>query len=170
MLGHSQTEDRIKESGMNYILFHNVLYMDTIPNFVGEKVFETGIHLAVGGGRVPFALRSEIGEAIANALLESSCDNSTYNLTGSESYSFDDVAAVLTKLSGQEVSYVPIEKSAFEAQLQERGLPDIVAQRIVGFMTDIGNGQEDEVSSDLRNLLGRKPAPLEEGLKILFKF
>jgi len=151
-----------------YILFRNVLYMDTIPNFVGEKVFETGIHLAVGLGRVPFALRSEMGEAIANALLESKCDNSTYNLTGSESHSFDDVATVLTKLSGKEMRYAPIERAAFEAQLKERGLPDIVAQRIVGFMTDIKNGQEDEVSPDLQNLLGRKPASLEEGLKILF--
>jgi len=168
MVGHFQTEDYIKASGLNYALFLNVLYMDTIPLFVGERVFDTGIYLPTGHGRVPFALRSEMGEAIAHALLESGCGNRIYKLTGSESYSFDDVAATLSDLSGKEVDYTPAEKSAFEAQMKERGVPETMVQRVVGFLTDIKNGQEEEVSPDIENLLGRKPASLKEGLKVLF--
>ena len=169
MLGHFQTEDVIKESGLAYTIFRNVLYMDAVPQFVGQNVFDSGINLPTGQGRVPFALRSEMGEAIANALLADGCDNRTYNLTGSASYSYGDVAATLTKLSGREVTYTPVETSAFEAQLKGRGLPDMMVARITGFLTDIKNGQEDDVSSDLETLLGRKPATLEEGLKALYK-
>lgn len=168
MVGHFQTEDYIKASGLNYALFRNVLYMDTIPLFVGERVFDTGIYLPTGDGGVPFALRREMGEAIAHALLESGCGNRIYKLTGSESYSFDDVAATLSDLSGKEVDYTPAEKSAFEAQMRERGVPETMVQRVVGFLTDIKNGQEEEVSPDMENLLGRKPASLKEGLKVLF--
>ncbi len=142
--------------------------MDTIPQFVGEKVFDTGINLPTAMGRVPFALRSEMGEAIANALLESGCANRIYKLTGSECYSFDNVAATLTDLSGKEVDYTPTEKSTFEAQMKERSVPEIMIERVTGFLTDIKNGQEEEVSSDLENLLGRKPTSLREGLKALF--
>jgi NAD(P)H dehydrogenase (quinone) len=171
MLGHFQTEDYIKASGLNYILFRNVLYMDTIPQFVGgKKVFETGINLPTGYGRVPFALRSEMGEAIAHSLLENDCSNQIYKLTGSESYSFDDVAVTLSDLSGKKVGYTPAEKSAFETQMKERGTPDAMVQKVVGFLTDIKNGQEEEVSSDLENLLERSPASLKEGLKVLFNF
>ena len=82
MEGHFQTEDYIKECGLNYALFRNVLYMDTIPQFVGgEKVFETGINLPVDQGRVPFALRSEMGEAIVYALLKSDCSKDKYGKT-----------------------------------------------------------------------------------------
>jgi NAD(P)H dehydrogenase (quinone) len=169
MLGHFQTEDYIKASGLNYTLFRNVLYMDTIPQFVGsEKVFETGIDLPTGDGRVSFALRSEMGEAIAHVLLESDCSSRIYKLTASETYSFDDVAATLSDLSGKKVGYTPAEKSAFEAQMKERGTPETVVQKVVGFLTDIKNGQEEEVSPDLENLLGRKSASLKEGLKALF--
>ena len=168
MSGHFQTEDYLKESGLKYIIFRNVLYMDTIPQFVGEKVFQTGINLPTGDGRVAFALRKEMGEAISNALLEGDCNNKIYKLTGSESYSFDDVAASLTKLSAKEVNYKSVEKSTFEAHLKERGLPEIMVQRVTGFLTDIKNGQEEEVSYDLENLLGRKPASLKQGTKILF--
>ena len=168
MVGHFQTEDYIKASGLNYALFRNVLYMDTLPQFVGERVFDTGINLPTGHGRVPFALRSEMGEAIANALLESGCGNRIYKLTGSESYSFADVAATLFDLSGKKIDYTPAEKSAFEAQMKERGVPETMIERVTGFLTDIKNGQEEEVSPDLENLLGRKPASLKEGLKVLF--
>jgi NAD(P)H dehydrogenase (quinone) len=169
MVSHFQTEDYIKASGLNYVLFRNVLYMDTIPQFVGgEKVFETGINLPTGQGRVSFALRSEMGEAIAHELLESGGGNRIYQLTGSESYSFDDVAAALAELSGKEVTYTPAEKATFEAQMKDRGTPETMVQRVVGFLTDIKNGQEEEVSSDLENLFGRKPASLKEGLKFLF--
>ncbi len=168
MEGHFQTEDYIKASGLSYILFRNVLYMDAIPQFVGPNVFDMGIHLPAGQGRVSFALRSELGEAIANALVVAGNDKKIYEFTGSESYSFSDVATTLTELSGREVRYTPAEKSTFAEQMKERGVPDIRIQRVIGFMTDIKNGQEDEISPDLENLLGRKPASLEEGLKTLF--
>ena len=168
MEGHFQTEDYIKASGVSYILFRNVLYMDAIPQFVGPTVFDTGIHLPAGQGSVSFALRRELGEAIANALVAGGNANRVYQLTGSESCSFGDVAAALSDLSGKEVRYTPAEKSVFAEQMKGRGVPESRIQRVIGFMSDIKNGQEDELSPDLENLLNRKPASLHEGLKILF--
>ncbi|UQN08698.1 SDR family oxidoreductase [Deinococcus sp. QL22] len=169
MLGHFQTEDLIKESGLNYIIFRNILYMDFIAGVVGENVVETGIHLPAGEGRVAYALRSELAEAMARALVDSDWNNRTYHFTGSQSYSFADVASALTQLSGQEVRYTATEKSVFGAQLTGRGVPAFLAERIAGFLTDIKNGQEDHVSTDLAHFLGRTPASLTEGLKVLFK-
>ena len=170
MNGHFQTEDYIKESGLNYTLFRNALYVDVIPQFVGgEKVFETGINLPAGDGRVAYALRSEMGEAIANVLAEDGCGNRIYKFTGGQSYTFADVAATLTDLSGKKVNYTPAEKSAFETQMKERGTSEPAIEKVVGFITDIKNGQEEETTSELETLLGRKPATLHEGLKTLFK-
>lgn len=168
MEGHFQTEDYIRACGLNHVIFRNVLYMDAVPQFVGGNVFETGIHLPVGQGRVPFALRSEMGEAIANALLERTCDNRIYKLTGNEPYSFGDVATVLTEISGKKVDFVALDRPEFEARMKDRGLPETMVTRISGFLTDIKNGQEEEVSPDLQTLLGRKPTSLRDGLKFLF--
>jgi NAD(P)H dehydrogenase (quinone) len=168
MEGHFQTEDDLKASGVGYAIFRNVLYMDALPQFVGEKVFETGIHSPVGQGKVPYALRSDMGEAIANWLVEGHCENKIYHLTGSEAYSFDDIATTLSTLSGKEVKYTPVEVATFGAGMKERGVPEVIVGRVIGFLTDIKNGQEEEVSSDLENLLGRKPTSLHEGLEVLF--
>jgi NAD(P)H dehydrogenase (quinone) len=169
MLGHFQTEDLIKTSGLNYMIFRNILYMDFIVGVVGKNVLETGIQLSAGAGRVAYALRDELGEAMANALLDGDWNDTTYRFTNARSYSFAEVAAALSELSGKAVQYTPIETSAFEAQLTGRGVPAFLAQRMAGFLTDIGNGQEDHVSTDLARFLGRQPASLEQGLKVLFK-
>ncbi|RYF77180.1 MAG: SDR family NAD(P)-dependent oxidoreductase, partial [Cytophagaceae bacterium] len=168
MEGHFLTEDYLIASGLNYALFRNILYMDAIPQFVGPTVFDTGIRLPAGQGRVAFALGNDMAEAMATVLADESNATKIYTLTAGESYSFSDVAAALTSISGKTVPYTPVEKSAFESQMLARGLPEQMVQRVTGFMTDIANGQEDQVRPDLEELLGRKPTSLEEGLKTLY--
>lgn len=168
MTDHFETEDYIKESGLKYTIFRNVLYMDVIPLFVGNQVFERGIFQPAGDGRVAFALRQEMGEAMANVILNEACANKTYQFTGTETYSFYDVATALTELSGKEVAYTPVEIAEFEKMMAGKGLPQPMVKKIIDFNTDIKNNQEAEVTSDLENKLGRKPASLKEGLKILF--
>lgn len=169
MVRHFQTEDYIKASGLNYVLFRNILYMDTLPIFTGPTVFETGISLPAGQGRVSYALRSDMGEAIANVLVRDDCANRIYDFTNTESYSFDDVAAALAELSGKPVQYADSAPEELAERMKGRGVPDGVVQMTIGFMTDIKNGQEDSISPDLESWLGRNPTPLKEGLKSLYK-
>jgi NAD(P)H dehydrogenase (quinone) len=169
MESHFQTEDYIKESGLSYTFLRNNLYADVIPNFVGDKVLEQGIFLPAGDGKVPFALRREMGEAAANVLTQPGHENKTYVITGSELYSYHDVATVLSDLSGKAVTYTDVEAAAFNDQLKQHGLPDFVIFLVGGFSADIKNHQLETVSSDLETLLGRKPASLHESLKELYK-
>jgi len=168
MQDHFDTEDYIKETGMNYTIFRNILYMDVIPLFVGKQVFETGIFQPAGEGKVSFALRKEMGEAMGNVLLNEPFQNKSYRFTGTQAYSFYDVAAILSELSGKEVKYTPVEASDFEKMMLEKGLPASMVKKIVGFNTDIKNNQESETTNDLEIHLGRKPASLKAGLKLLF--
>ncbi len=77
---------------------------------------------------------------------------------------------VLSRLSGKKVKYTPIDASSFKEKMKPSGPSESMLNKIIGFNTDIKNGQESEVTVDLENKLGRKPATLSEGLKILFSF
>lgn len=170
MVRHFETEDYIKESGLSYVLFRNSLYMDVLPMFVGAKVVDEGaFRLPAGGGKVSFALRSDMGEAIANVLSEDDCNNKTYNFTGGGPYSFEDVAAALAELSGREVKYAAVTPPEFAELMKGKKQPGFITRMITAFATDIEAGQESTVSADLADKLGRKPASLKEGLKTLFQ-
>jgi len=169
MVEHFDTEDYILASGMTYTFFRNILYMDAIPQFIGgQTAVEKGIFLPAGEGKVSFALRSEMGEAMANVLLEAKTENKIYNFTGDKSYSFYDIATALTELSGKEVKYTPVETATFEGMMKQRNLPEPVIQKIVDFITDIKHNQEANIYNDLEDQLGRKPTDLKDGLQLLF--
>jgi NAD(P)H dehydrogenase (quinone) len=169
MDGHFGTEDLIRASGITYILFRNALYMDTLPIFVGgARVFETGIRIPAGDGKVAYALRKELGEAIAKAMHAGVNESRTMLLTAHQAWSFDDVAAALTDISGKPVTYTATDKATFEAMMGKAGLPEARVRRIYGFYCDIRDGQLDEVSPELEALLGRQPAGLKDGLRTLF--
>ncbi|QJD81651.1 SDR family oxidoreductase [Spirosoma rhododendri] len=169
MITHVQTEDYIIASGLNYLIFRNVLYMDSMALFMigGKNVLETGIHLPTGEGQVAYALRSDEAEAIGNVLAGENCSNRIYTFTGSQAYSFADVADALSELSDKPVTYTPVDMDTYQARARERGVPTHAVAMMAPFMTDIKNGQASIISSDLEEALGRKPVDLKAGLKQL---
>jgi NAD(P)H dehydrogenase (quinone) len=170
LVSHFQTEDYIKQSGLTYALFRNNIYADMLPVYVGNNVFESGINLPAGDGKLPFALRREMGEAIANVLMQSDeHQNKTFNITNNEFYSFDDVAKNLSALSGKTVSYKSADPNTFTAVLKEKNVPEHVIEILTAFLADFKNHQYETATDDLEKLLGRKPATLNEALKELFK-
>ncbi len=170
MRHHFLTEDLIRGSGLTYALFRNALYFETLTYYIGRpgQTFETDIRLPAGRGKVAYALRSELGEAIANALHRDSGVDRVYTLTGGEAWSFDDVARALGELSGKPVTYTPTDQAKYESGMQARGVPGPMARLLYGIYCDIRDGQIDEVTPELEGLLGRKPASLKAGLKSLF--
>lgn len=171
LMGHYfQTEERIRRSGLPHVLFRKALYLDTVPVYVGGgRVFETGIRLPAGDGKVAYALRREMGAALANAMLDHAGADRTHVIAGSRAFSFGDVAAALTEISGRPVEYTMVTDEDFVAETVRAGVPEDLARRFLGFYSDIRDDQLDETSNDLQALLGREPATLQEGLRELFE-
>lgn len=166
---HFKTEDYIRSAGLTYTFLRNNLYMDILPFYVGEKVFDTGkIYLPAGEGKVPFALRREMGEAAANVLLQKGHENKTYNISGNSLYSYYDVANSLSKISGKKISYIDADPEYFIEKLQQAGLDDFMISIIAGFNVDIKNGHYENPSDDLETLVGRIPTGLDTGIKEVF--
>lgn len=164
-----ETEARIRESGVPALIFRNALYLDTLPVFLGgPAVFTTGIRLPAGHGQVAFALRREMGEAAANAILDHPGGDRTYVLAAPRAYTFGDAARALSEISGSTVTYAPVSADEFVARAVEAGLPEPMARHLTESFADVRDNQLGQTSTDLRALLGRAPASLRSGLAELF--
>jgi NAD(P)H dehydrogenase (quinone) len=170
LLDYFQTETRIRESGVPAVIFRNAQYLDTLPvSLGGPAVFTAGIRVPGGEGRVAYALRREMGEATANAMLDHPGGNRTYVLAGPQADTFGDVARALSEISGSTVSYTPVSDDDFVAHAVELGIPEPLARHLTGFFADVRDNQLSETSADLQALLGRAPTSLKDGLAELFK-
>jgi NAD(P)H dehydrogenase (quinone) len=161
---HLDTENHIKKSSIPYTILRNNLYTDMIPMFVGEKVLETGVFFPAGTTPVAFATRNDMAEATANILIGEGHDNKTYAFSGTEQVSFQDIAHTISKLSEKEVVYNSPTVAVYTDALTGAGVPELYINMFAGFGEAIHQGEFNNAASDLEQLLGRKPATVNEFL------
>jgi NAD(P)H dehydrogenase (quinone) len=163
-----ETEKLIKASGIIYTFMRNSLYADVLPMFMGEKVLEIGIFLPTGNGRTAFTTRLNMTEAAANILSSDGHNNKEYIIANESNYSFNDVASLLSELSGKQITYISPEKEVFKDTLSKAGVPMELVGMISDFCEAIKHGEFANTGNDLEELLGRKPTSLKEYLKSVY--
>lgn len=167
---HLQTEKWLKESGIDYTILKNNLYMDLVPAFIGEQVLESGvIYLPAGDGKVGAVLRSELAEATAQVLISDNHEGKSYDFTNVQAFSYHDVATVLSEISGKTINYVSPTAEEFAETLGGYGVPQEIIGITSSFAVGQAQGELDVVSKDLEHLLGRKPTDIKTYLKQVYK-
>lgn len=160
---HLVTEQLLRESGMTYTILRHGLYFDTIPMFIGDNILETrSIYTPAGEGRTAYALRAEQAEAGVNILLGEGHENKEYELAGTQSFSYGDVAAALSAHTQTPIKYHSPSVEEFTQTLTQANVPDMYIGLFAGFSTAIKEGEFAKTSGDLEQLIGRKPSTLRE--------
>lgn len=165
---HKETTAFLKTSGLRYTVLNNNLYADVLPQFLGDKVLETGVFFPAGSGRVPFTTRMDLAEASAVLLASNEYKENTYAFASDTVYSFADVAKILSEVSGKNVPYLNPSKEVYIAQMKELGVPETALGFMAAFGEAIANNELDTNSTVLPLLLGRKPTSLKEYLQSVY--
>jgi NAD(P)H dehydrogenase (quinone) len=159
---HLKTEAWLKESGLEYTILKNTLYMDFVPVFLGENVIESGvIYLPADNGKVGAILRSEMAEATANILSNDNHTGKTYQFTAPEAFSYEDVAQHLSEITGKTINYISPTADEYVQTLREYGVPTDYIGLFSAFAVAQANGELETIGSDLEQLLGRKPTSIK---------
>lgn len=160
---HKATEAILKDVGVPHVLLRHGWYCENYLFRIQAAVDHGTLPTCAGNGLISAAPRADFAQA-AVAILTSREDQAgkVYELAGSTSFTFDDLAAEATRLSGRPVTCVQLSKPAFEAALVEIGTPPFVAALIA--KSDMGacdGGLFDE-SRTLEKLIGRPTTPMSE--------
>jgi NAD(P)H dehydrogenase (quinone) len=167
---HFQTDNAIKQSGLTYTILKHGLYTDILPMFMGDKVIETGtIFLPAGDGKSSYASRNDLAAAGVVVLTTEGHENKVYEFGGPVSYSFHDIAGILSELSGKTINYVSPSAEAYSEQLKSYGVPDEMIQGAASFCVAIAQGEFDFPSTELETLLGRKTQTVKDFLKAAYQ-
>lgn len=165
---HIDTEKNVKESGIPYTIFRNNIYTDMLPMFLGEKVFDTGVFLPAGNGKVAFVTRLDMAEAIANVLTTSGHENKMYRFSNTEYVTFQDIADTLTSIAGKTVPYTSPSAEVYTETLTKAGVPGEYVGVFAGFAGAMRQGEFEATHSDLEKLLGRKPTTVTQYLRNVY--
>lgn len=155
---HDATEKMIKEAGIPTTFCRNTIYLEFFPMFWGNAL-ETGEWTFPGGGyKQNFALRSEMGEALASALANSEkYKNKILNFASTKAHTFDEYAEAMSEAAGKEIEYTDISVEKFVEGLKQAGLPDAQIDMSLVTAKLFAHGGTDLTTNDMADLLGRKP-------------
>ncbi|SDL03999.1 NAD(P)H dehydrogenase (quinone) [Lentzea albidocapillata subsp. violacea] len=137
---HKATESIIRATGVPFTFLRNGMYHE---NYLGALSADT-VAISTKDGRVASASREDFAEAAAAALTTTGHENQTYELTGSTSWSFPELAG-------------DRYRDVSDDDLIASGVPAF----LVDFFVAIRNGVFAEVRPDLEKLLGRPSTPIK---------
>lgn len=160
---HVESEAFLMHSGIDYTILQNGIYLEMIPVFAGEKIAEKGvITFPAQDGKASFVLREELAEAAAHILPTDGHQNKLYQLTNTESVSFTDIAAELSRVLGKEVLYQSPPVEEFESMLKSFGVPDQYIGMFATWATALSQHTMDADDRILERFLGRKPTTMKQ--------
>jgi NAD(P)H dehydrogenase (quinone) len=159
---HRATEEALRESGLAWTALRNGLYAEyQVPG--GAKAVASGrlVH-NVGDGETAYVSREDCAAAAAAVLTTGGHEGKVYDVTGPELLRQDDVAVLLSEVSGRPVEAVAVDDESFVRGLVESGLPEPAARSFATFGTAIREGYLAEISGSVQELTGRPPASLRD--------
>ena len=162
------TEAYLKASGLIYTILKNGYYFEGLGYLIGNEVPEAEILLPAGEGKIAFIMRTELAAATAALLTSEGHDNQEYTLSGSEAYSFHDIAREFSALAGRPISYRSSELAPYIAQKVAGGFPEFVANFLAQWCVAAKHGMLAETHDTTERLLGHKTSSLREYLKMTY--
>lgn len=164
VIPHNKIERLIKSTGFNYIFVRPSYFMQNLTTTLLPEILKTqSITLPSGQAKFNWIDVKNIGEVSA-ILLQSfeKFQNKAYEITGTENKSFQEVAVIMSNLTGIKYNYKSINPIRFyfkkRASGTKRGLAIVIT--ILHFLPRFQN--EPEISNDFDKLTGKTPTKLEE--------
>lgn len=128
---HSECEKLLDECGIpNVILRPTGFYQNYLS--YAEDIASAGLfHMAMGSDRSSYIDARDVARAAAVTLTEGGHEGRRYDLTGPQALSNEDIADVLSTITGDQIKFVPISDEVERRNLVEDGTPEWLASGLV---------------------------------------
>ena len=147
-----QTEEDVKQSGLEWVIGRNGLYIDADLEAIDDYRKAGKIANSAGNGKCAYTSRSELAAAYANLLVDDALNGQIYNLCG-QPVTQQELTEVINTVFDQSLVYEPM---SVETYLQDRirAHGEFFGTIIAGIYEGILKGAFD-ISSDFKSAAGR---------------
>ena len=162
---HAAVEAHLERHGRPYTSLRNGYYTSSLEFQLGGAA-QAGELAAPADGPVSWTARADLAEAAAAILAEAGrFDGPTPPLTATDAVDLQDVAGLLSEVSGRTVGRVVVDDQDWLAGLVEQGTPEPMAQLLLGSFHASRRGEFAVTDPTLATLIDREPQPIRAALQ-----
>jgi uncharacterized protein YbjT (DUF2867 family) len=161
---HAKIETLIRESGLPYTFFRPSYFMQNLSTTLLDDI-KTKNRIFLPAGKAPFLWVdvSDIGKAIAAVLRNTAAHrNQAYTITGTEYFTFGQVAQMLSQTLERKIDYLSpgLLRFFFAKRREGVGVAYIFVLIMLHYLARFQ--KVPAISPDLPNLTGEAPATLKQ--------
>lgn len=159
---HRKVEGYLKSAKMGYSLLRPSFFMQNLSTTHRDDIrLRHQLLLPAGHGRTSFVDADDVGQVAAQVLLDPAPASAAYELTSRPALTYDEVAAILSRVLGRPIRYRAASIREFRAYEKALGTPPDFLNVMTGIYLAARFGLAAHVSPTLAQLLGREPGTLQ---------
>lgn len=156
-------EHIVMQSGLDWTIIRSSWFMQNFSeNFLLDPILNGEVVLPAIKSLEPFVDTDDIADVAVAALTTQKHSRKIYELTGPGLMSFQSAISQIATALNRNISYTEISMEEYVAALQSYQLPDDFIELIQYLFTEVLDGRNESISSDIEYVLGRKPATFNE--------
>jgi uncharacterized protein YbjT (DUF2867 family) len=161
--GQSEIEAGLAASGMPHTLLRSNAYMQNALALAPAIAKSSGFGSAAGKGRTGMVDARDVAAVAATiAATPAEYAGKTYWLSGPQTISNDEIAAVLSRLLGRPITYRELSFEENKDAMIRAGVPEQIAHMNAQAFSLTAEGDADWVTQDVPTLLGRPARSFEQ--------
>lgn len=158
---HHAIEEVLRISGVPHTLLRPYAFMQKLSHLAPAVAADGVIVGAMGDAAGNYIDCRDIGDVAAEAFIRPEIAGHTYTLTGARTFSYRELAALLSALLERDIRYVDVSPEALRQHNIERGgMPDRLADHI-GEIQQLAMTHPEQPTDTVARILGRAPRTLE---------
>lgn len=164
---HAATEQHLAAAGTPFTALRNGFYASTLAVNIGDAL-SSGVISAPADGPVSWTAHADLAEVAAVALTrQGALDGISPPLTAGETLDLDQVAGILSDITGRTITRVVVDDDEWKAAKIAGGMPPMVADFSLGMYQAARAGEYAVTDPTLERLLGRSTTPARVALEAI---
>lgn len=153
-----KVEIYLEKSGIAFNIIRPNWFMQNFNSYWIEGILKKGlIQMPVGHAKASFIDSRDIAAVAAELLQTDKFNNQDFDLTGSEAIDHNQVAHILTEISGRKISYQEILPQEMFQNLINAGLPKPYSEFMLMILEFFKLGYAERTTDAVEKITGRKP-------------
>jgi uncharacterized protein YbjT (DUF2867 family) len=161
---HAEIQDHLVASGLSHTRLCPASFANNLLYTAESVAVENTLRAAAPTGRVAYIDIRDLSEAAALVLRDPTMHGKTYDLSGTDAYTFPEIAELLSTILGHEIVFVPGSPEERLSELLGNGISPWFAELLLSLETSAEAGQIGAVTTTLTELLDREPRTVEQFL------
>jgi uncharacterized protein YbjT (DUF2867 family) len=161
---HGELDRLVMESGIPYAILRPNTYMQNFINHLGPSIRNArAFYLPQGTAKTSLIDIRDIATVASEILLHTEEHrNMTYELTGPEALSNYDTARILSYVTGDDITYFPIDDHMARENMLNANMPLWNINAMMDFHYFTKKGRMAIISNAVKELTGRTPSSFED--------